>query len=313
MSNPLFKTKTIQIQTLGDYLSQVRIQLNMDIKTVSLVTSIKPAYLELIEAGNWAALPGDVYIRGFLKSLANIYNVQEQLLIDQYDKEHGFGQVKKPMARGRGFEFNFTPKTVIIGVTIILSLALAGYVIAQVSSVLTPPLLELSDPGSDATIQGNSIIFSGRAEIGADVFINDQAVLTDKNGEFNENVILSQGVNVVEVMVRNKFNKESKITRSISAEIGAVGPVQETSPVNITIEIGPNSAWIYMEADGVVAQRGTMLPGSTKTVSANSEVLLTSANAGSTKVIYNGQDLGQMGREAEVIRNVEFSSTNSQP
>jgi cytoskeletal protein RodZ len=309
MSNPLFKTKTIQIQTLGDYLSQVRRQLNMDIKTVSMMTSIKPSYLELLEAGNWQALPGDVYIRGFLKSLANLYHVQEQLLIDQYDKEHGFGQVKKPLPKGRRFEVSFTPKTIIIAVTIVLSLSVAGYVVAQVSSVLTPPLLELSDPTGDTTIQGNSVIFAGRAEIGADVTINDQAVLTDKNGEFTENVILSQGVNVVEVKVHNKFNKVSAITRTINAEIADSTPAQESSPVNITVEVGPNSAWIYMEADGAVVQRGTMLPGSSKTVSANTDILVTSANAGSTKIIYNGQDLGQMGREGEVIRNVEFSST----
>jgi len=39
------------------------------------------------------------------------------------------------------------------------------------------------------------------------------------------------------------------------------------------------------------------------------ELLCTSANAGSTKVNYNGKDLGVMGRSGEVIRNVEFTAT----
>jgi hypothetical protein len=86
-------------------------------------------------------------------------------------------------------------------------------------------------------------------------------------------------------------------------------PAQPQQPVVVTIEVGPESAWIFMEADGLVVQRGTMLPGSTKTVSAEQEILLTSANAGSTKVIYNGKDLGKMGRAGEVIRNVEFTTT----
>ncbi|HYF98194.1 MAG TPA: DUF4115 domain-containing protein, partial [Coxiellaceae bacterium] len=80
--------------------------------------------------------------------------------------------------------------------------------------------------------------------------------------------------------------------------------------VNITVEIGPESTWIYLEVDGVVEQRGTMLAGSSKTVSGLEQIILTSANAGSTRVIYNGKDLGQLGREGEVIRNVEFTSTS---
>jgi cytoskeletal protein RodZ len=312
MPSPLFKTKSIKIETLGEYLGQMRVQLNMDVKTVSLLTQIKPQYLEQLEKGNWEKLPADVYIRGFLKSLAQLYHVQEQVLIDQYDKEHGFGQVKKPTVHESRFRISFTPKTVIIGLTIILSLAAVTYVASQISSVLTPPLLELNEPGSDVNIQGNSVIFSGRAEIGADVRINEQAVLTDKNGEFTENLILSAGLNVIEIAVKNKFNKESRITRRVNAELPENGEAEESLPVNITLEIGPNSAWIYMEADGIVVQRGTMLPGSTKTITANEEVLLTSANAGSTKVIYNERDLGKLGRETEVIRNVEFRSTNQQ-
>jgi hypothetical protein len=312
MANPLFKTKSVKIQTLGDYLHQVRTQLNMELKTVSLLTQIKPQYLEQLEKGNWNELPADVYIRGFLKSLSNLYHVDEQVLIDQYDKEHGFGQVKKPMAVEPGWQIKFTPKTVIIITTILLSLAAVTYVASQISSVLTPPLLELNEPGNDGTVEGNSVIFSGQAEIGADVFINGQAVLTDKNGQFNENIILSPGLNVVEVLVKNKFNKESKVVRQVNADVKQTAAVDETEPVNITLEVGPNSAWIYMEADGVVVQRGTMLPGSSKTVAATESVLLTSANAGSTKVIYNGKDLGKLGRETEVIRNVEFSSAMQQ-
>jgi hypothetical protein len=310
MANPLFKTKVVHIQTLGDYLGQIRSQLNLDVKTVSLLTQIKLIYIEELELGNWEKLPGDVYIRGFLKSLANLYHIHEQVLIDQYDKEHGFGQVKKAIIKNNAFKFNFTPKTIIIAVTIVLSVTAVGYVISQISSVLTPPKLELSEPSGDATIQGNSIVFAGLVEIGADVFINGQPLLTDKDGQFTENLVLSPGLNVIQIVAKNKFNKESRITRQIKAEIAQNIPESVASAVKLILNIGPSSAWIYLEADGVVVQRGTMLPGSSKNVTAKDEILLTSANAGSTQVIYNGKDLGKLGRETEVIRNVEFSATN---
>jgi transcriptional regulator with XRE-family HTH domain len=308
-SDPLFTTKAVKIDTLGEYLKQIRDQLNFDLKTVSILTQIKPTYLESLEKGDWNALPSDVYTRGFIKSLARVYNLDEQTLIEQYEKEHGFTPKARPKIETKT-KLNFTPRTIIVLVSLFLGILAVGYVANQIRSVLAPPVLQLSEPNSDVNIKGNSLVIAGHAEIGADVTINEQIVLLDRNGEFTESLILSPGLNVIEVVAKNKFNKESKVTRRINAEQAQPATVVAPElPVSVTISIGPQSAWVYMEADGVVVQRGTMLAGSTKTVSAGEEILLTSANAGSTKVNYNGKDLGVMGREGEVIRNVEFTST----
>lgn len=302
----MFKTKPVKIDTLGEFLAETRKQLNYDIKTVSILTQIKPVYLESLEAGKWNELPADVYVRGFLKSLSGLYRTEEQLLIDQYEKEHGF-EPKSDKKKPPEGKFVFTPRTIIIAITILLSVSAILYVGSQINSVLAPPKLDLIEPAGDVTVKGNSLLVAGRAEVGADVLINEQLVLANRDGEFSENLALSPGLNVVEVVVRNKFNKQSTQVRRINAEVTEPALAEPSMPVNVTIEIGPNSAWIYLEADGVVVSRGTMLPGSTKTVSAKNEVLLTSADAGSTKVIYNGKDMGKLGRDGEVVRNVEFA------
>jgi hypothetical protein len=279
----------------------------MEIKTVSMLTQIKPTYLEDLEAGNWHVLPAEVYIKGFIKQLAELYHLREQDLIDQFQKEYSFLEFK-PKARQYRPRINLTPKHLVLTASIVLSLGALIYIASQVRSVMGAPLLEIIEPISDITIAGNSTVVADRAEIGATVTINNQAVLSDKNGQFTENLILSPGLNVIEVKAKNKFGRESSVVRKINAEITALAEATGALPVNITLEVGPGSAWIYMEADGVVVQRGTMLAGSTKTISAREEILLTSADAGSTKVIYNGKDLGQLGRSGEVIRNVEFSA-----
>lgn len=311
MTKPLFKTKNVNIETLGGYLFNIREQLNLDIKTVSLLTQIKPVYIESLEQAKWEKLPSEVYLRGFLKSLSVAYRIDENILVDQFNKEYGFEPKRRQQMKYAGDKFSFTPKTVIFIATAVLLIVSAAYVTSQIRSVLAPPLLEVVEPPEDANIQGNNLVISGRAEVGSSVTINNQSVLVDKNGLFTENVILSGGINVLEIKAVNKFQKQSIVVRRISAELTRT-PTAETSPVNITIQIGPGSAWVNMEVDGVVVSRGTMLPGFTKTVSAKNDVLLTTANAGSTNVIYNGKDLGKLGRDNEVVRNVEFSSTTLQ-
>jgi cytoskeletal protein RodZ len=312
MPEALFKSKNVKIDTLGDYLKKIRAKLNMDIKTVSLLTQIKPGYLESLETGAYDKLPADVYIRGFLKNLSSLYHLDEQVLVEQFEKEHGFAEAHTKRAALNMPQVKFTPKTIILGISLFVFLAALVYVVSEIRSVLAPPKLEILEPASDITVEGNSIVILGVAEIGSDVSINDQAVLLDQNGQFNEHIILGSGLNQIQVTATNKFNKVSTLTRKVNAQIQSNQEPIPTLPVNITVQIGPNPAWVSIEVDGVVVQRGTMLPGSTKTFSAKEDVLLTSANAGSTTVIYNGKDLGKLGRDAEVIRNVEFSTRDMQ-
>ncbi len=306
--NPLFKTKQVKIDTLGEYLQQIRKQLNLDLKTVSILTQIKPTYIEQLEAGAYTKLPADVYIRGFLKSLADFYRIKENILIDQYEKERGEFETQTVHRRFEKINWlSLTPKTLIGGISLLVALAAVVYVALEIRSVLAPPYLSLIEPAENITVDGNSVVISGNGEIGAEIFINNQPVLIDQSGQFTETLFLSPGLNVIEVTEKNKFNKVSKITRQITSS-AVVDQPSAPQAVNLTIEIGPNSAWVNLQADGVLVHRGTMLPGFTKTITAQNEIILTSANAGSTKIIYNGKDLGLMGREGEVIRNVEFST-----
>ncbi len=308
MPDPIFKTKSVKIDTLGEYLASVRKQKELDIKTVAELNQIKPSYIEHLETGDYSHMPPDVYVRGFLKSLAKFYRIKESILIDQYEKERGFGSSPHPISLKKRFDLlSLTPRNILITVSVLAALLAAGYVAAEIRSVLAPPYLSLSEPAKDGVIEGNSIVVAGKGEPGAEIFINNQPVLNDSNGQFNENLILSEGVNVIQVTERNKFGKVSTITRQITAQT-AQAAAPPPSAINLTVQVGPNSAWIYLEADGLVVQRGTMLSGSVKSVSAKNSIILTTANAGSTQILLNDKDLGKLGREGEVIRNVEFSN-----
>ncbi len=306
MPTPLFKTKTVKIDTLGEYLTGVREQLNFDIKTVGMLTQIKPEYLQHLEAGNFVRLPADVYVRGFLKNLAAFYHIKEKILIDQYEKERGFAPPSGSNTHPNGLKISLTPKNIIIGASLLVAILAIGYVGSQIRSVLAPPFLEIYEPGGDLTVRGSSMVVAGRGEVGAVILLNNQPVFMDSAGRFTENLILSPGLNVIQITERNKFGKTSEKTRQITAQIPDQKPA--AAAVNLTVNIGPGNAWVYLEADGIVIERGTMLAGSTKNISAKNQIILTSANAGSTQVVYNGKDLGKLGREGEVVRNVEFSS-----
>lgn len=307
MVAPIFKIKEVKIDTLGEYLASVRKQLNLEIKTVGLLTHIRLSYLQALESGDYSKMPADVYVRGFLKSLASFYHIKEIILIDQYEKERGF-ESEQVIINPVGFKaWSLTPKTLVLIVSSFLGLFAVIYVAVQIRSVLAAPFLEVREPGDNLVVLDNTIVVSGRAEPGAELFLNNQPVLTDSSGQFNETLVLGNGLNVIEILERNKFGRESRVIRQVTAQVLPNNPSEEQS-INLVVNIGPEPTWVFLEADGVVVQRGTMLAGASKAVMARDLIVLTSADAGSTQVIYNGQDLGRLGRSGEVIRNVEFSS-----
>src|SRR5438045_557946 len=69
----------------GDMLRLGRESRGVPLGEVARETRIRVEYLEAIEAGNWAALPGDVYTRGFLRNYANYLGLDPAAVIAAYE------------------------------------------------------------------------------------------------------------------------------------------------------------------------------------------------------------------------------------
>ena len=55
---------------IGDKLRAEREKNNLTVKDVEKGTSIRALYIESIEAGEYAKLPGEVYTKGFIRNSA---------------------------------------------------------------------------------------------------------------------------------------------------------------------------------------------------------------------------------------------------
>jgi cytoskeleton protein RodZ len=111
--------------TIGGLLRATRLKLGEDLKAASRVTKIRPEYLEALEEGKIAALPGRTYAIGFLKTYADFLGLDPAECLAKFKTEHA----PPPPVEG---ELGFAPKEtesefrvpqgtlVIIGVVVIL-------------------------------------------------------------------------------------------------------------------------------------------------------------------------------------------------
>jgi transcriptional regulator with XRE-family HTH domain len=91
---------------IGATLREARMRAKIDINEVETRTKIRAKYLRAIENEEWSLLPGDVYVKSFLRTYADYLGLDSRQLIDDYKRryerptDHELRQIT-PLARER--------------------------------------------------------------------------------------------------------------------------------------------------------------------------------------------------------------------
>jgi len=331
-----FTKKRVGTLTLGEKLKKLRSDKRISLGEVSRVTKIRLEYLECLEDGRYQGLPADVYVRGFLKSYGEFLLVDEENLVRLYEKEKG---IKKNLEKGKtGAEgetemktidlsiFVFTPKKIVLFLLPILVLALFFYLYREAGSLTDTPRLIIFAPLNNSEVKENTVKLEGKTDKDVRVLVNDQMILVSDEGKFSENLSMQPGINIIHVRAVNKFQKETAENITVQGafeENNAVDEVNKTDEetnlssaqmddtatqaVQIELNVSPGPVWVSVEADGNLVFSGEMLSGATQIFSAHDQIKIGSGMANATYVKLNGKDLGALGAESGVVRDVIFA------
>ena len=80
-----------------------------------------------------------------------------------------------------------------------------GYAIFQAQKLIRGPIIDIYTPQNGATYSQALIELTGKAQNIAYLNLNDRPIFTDKNGYFNEKLLLSPGYNIIKLDARDKF------------------------------------------------------------------------------------------------------------
>src|SRR5258708_30693432 len=108
------------------------------------------------------------------------------MVIDQYEKEQGLELVA--VAGSKFTKPNFwslTPKTLIIGSSLLVALLAIVYIGIEIRSVLVPPYLTLSEPAPGIIVAGDSCLVFGVGEICAWAFLNNPKLRSEPSRAFS--------------------------------------------------------------------------------------------------------------------------------
>lgn len=202
MSNPAEKSPD---EKLGAFIARVREERGMSVEELSAATKVSVAYIKSIEAGDWKAFPVAAYVRGYLHSISNKLNLNQQQVLKAYNAESGApaqndfedvsgGQKLAPLKDGE-------IKKKSMAVPVVLVLLVLAFLVAShfldLESLATKQSSEQQPAENVPAAVEDSMtqeIPDGAEAVPADSLVNDSAAKDSAADRFAVNATVSQAV-----------------------------------------------------------------------------------------------------------------------
>ncbi len=222
----IFRTKKVSGFTLAEKLVEIREKYNLDLDFISDKTRIPKKYLVYLEEEKFDKLPAGVYVKGYLKKIAEFYKLNPKNFLSLYEKEEG---IRKNIDKGRrpaikaikNPTFIITPQKIALFVVSAILILFSSFLVYQVSYVFKGPRLIINSPPDNSIVEKTPILVSGEVyDPVLNVSINGRIIDLEQGGKISQYVNLSPGLNRITISAVNRFKKTSVVVRNVILNVG---------------------------------------------------------------------------------------------
>lgn len=292
-----------ELLMLGDLLRQTREQKNLTLEDVEKGTNIRKLYLKAIEDGNYDRLPGEVFLKGFIKTYGRFLGLKGQDLIQQYKEEKN--GVPKEQEALQSIAQNTTQNIVQnteVAPTEAKKETKEIVEEKKVEQVKKEPV-KASKPNTNTNIP----------KIGG--FDAEQQYLKPQSSGNKRNIILllilivaiiGGAVLYLSLSQSSSDPKTSAPAPAVQQEQPVPPPVQQqqqpavVSGSDVTA-VFSQDCWTEVKVDGNVVLSETVPAGKTLNWKGNNQIEITVGNAGAAEITFNGQSIGKLGDVGAVV------------
>lgn len=208
----------------GEKLKEARLVKGLTLDDVAKSTKIKTVFLEFIENGQYTKLPSISYAYGFVKNYAKFLGLPEKNILALFRREFAGESAYKVLPKGFEDSQRSPFARFKIRQTAVLMIVIFGifisYIIFQYRYAFLNPPLEISSPKDGAVILSPEVLVLGKTDPNATVYIENNAVSLDQNGNFKKTISVFPGKKTLEIKVINKFSKETDRKIQIDVKSG---------------------------------------------------------------------------------------------
>lgn len=218
----LFKANKIYLdnETVAEQLRSARQAKKLKLWQIAKKLNINEKYLIALEKGRYEQLPRGVYGKNFLREYALFLGLDYKKLAQNYETEINILEPKrqkdlfsKQVIRAR---YLLAMPKIFKNILIFLTIGVCFiYLSYRINKIISPPLLIVTQPATNLITNQFSLAVTGRTEAEANLIINGQTVLTNKNGDFFQTISLKNGLNIITITASKKHSRASTVIRQV--------------------------------------------------------------------------------------------------
>ncbi|UQS83300.1 helix-turn-helix domain-containing protein [Bombilactobacillus thymidiniphilus] len=270
---------------LGDKLRDARLQKGYSIDDLQKITKIQKRYLTAIEEGAFDRLPGDFYVRAFIKQYAQSVGLDSAKLFDEYVAEIPTVQTEEPsedvpVIKKESLLSNLKrhwPQVTILAIVILIVVFIA----VAVAQTHKKNDAQIPDSGQEQVAKKPAAKKKKPAKSSNKAPDNKKA---EQQKERNLKIVADQDAT-------DQFTIEN-------------WQAEQQHTVNVTTQDA--DAWITVKVADTVLWQGTVTAGSSKDISVGNDVKelqIKTGNAPVTKIKINNQDLPVAEKQTGTVHN----------
>ena len=304
----------------GSYLKHERELRGISLEEIASVTKIHIKYLKALEAGQFDQLPGEVFIKGFIRSYGKAIGSNADELLTAYDETAGRErrESRQPASDAGEEETRRQVHTVnlLVGGFLLIFLVFAIWYLVQnpprpsPQESVPPPPATVPAPLPDRSLAAPGEVQAPEREDSSKP-PPDGASLEEKDTEAGRPAPTPATPAPKEKAVTGQENGaiiKPLQDQQVKEETAGSGPAPaETSGLHLTIKARENS-WFNLRVDEGREQDFILPAGASKTFQAQKGFRVTIGNRRGTELTLNGQPLTLPESPDNVVRDFKITS-----
>ncbi len=183
----------------------------MDAAKLSGFTDVPQRFITSLIKGEFADLPSEPYIRGYLFKIAGVLEADPNFLWRSFRQS---AEIRSSGSEDILPANRFSLKKVSSRKLwlILIGLAILTFLALRLNSILGKPVLEVSLP---ETTTSQIINVAGRVTPADTLTLNGEVIYPNEKGEFAKDVRLEPGLNLLEFKAKHYLGRETKMVKQV--------------------------------------------------------------------------------------------------
>jgi cytoskeletal protein RodZ len=286
--------------TPGEILRKRRQTLKKTLSQVSLETKIQEKYLKLLESEEYTEFDSNVFISGFIKIYSEYLGLDVDKMLALYRRSDKAlkdtpTKTSRKVVKRIDIKKIITPVSTVVVIILVSIILFAINIANKYNEIQRKPTIEIEFPENNYETDQENITLKGTTEKENSVEVNSDKITTNSDGEFEYEIQLKMGENIIEITA---INTETDVVTVKTIRVERVEKKEEkkeeevvegvtTKTYNSYIVIESEAAWIQLNIDEQQKIANVVQPGKSEVYEVKESLQLVTGKPSITKLYIN--------------------------